>query len=243
MAFASIGTLGTGSSGSNNQSSMTLTTVTNAGVPGNLAVWILAMDNNQTTDGDEVAVTGVTDSAGNRWTKALEFTNGQGSAQAGHLCSMWYSVLLNALPIGATLTATLSNNTSRDVSTSSAWLFSIATNTVAIEATNTLANDAADPGSLTATTANIECLRIRGIGAETNSATALTNTASWTLFSSTQVGSPTAAGSAIRGEFIISTTTSAASDPTFVSADMASIYVAFKESTLSPKTLSSLGVG
>jgi len=113
----------------------------------------------------------------------------------------------------------------------SAWNYPITPDaTIVIEATNTLANDGADPGSLDATTANIACLRIRGIAGETNDTTALTVTSSWTAFTGNNTaGNPTASNMGVRGEFIISTGTGAASDPTYVAADHASVYVAFKE--------------
>lgn len=233
MAFANIGADGTAQSSTANQTSASVTLLADANI-GNLLVIIVAVDNNQTTDGDEGAVTSVTDSAGgNTWTKGLEFCNGQGSAQAGATCSLWSSVITNKITSGGTdVTVNFSNSTSRDKSVILANLFSIgAGSTVAIEATNSLANDGADPGSLNATTSNIECLRIRGIASETNSATALTTTTNWTLFTSGNQtsGGGSASNMAARGEFRISTGTSDASDPTFVAADTASVYVAFKE--------------
>lgn len=76
MAFASVGTLGTGLSSGNNQTSLVLTTSA-AAEAGNLVVLCVAVDNNQTTDGDSTAVSGITDSAGgNTWTRAKGFANG-----------------------------------------------------------------------------------------------------------------------------------------------------------------------
>jgi hypothetical protein len=89
MAIASVGTLGTAVNTGNNQASIVLTTSATLEA-GNLGVIVISVDNNQTTDGDEGAVSGVVDSAGNTWLKGAEFTNGQGTAQTGATCSVWY---------------------------------------------------------------------------------------------------------------------------------------------------------
>jgi hypothetical protein len=227
MAFASVRSEGTRNDITANQASTLTQPLT--GSVGEFFVLIVAVDNNQTTDGDEGAVTSVTQTA-NTWTKAAEFCNGQGGAQAGATCSVWYMQCTTAFS-SENATINFSNSASRDKSANTVWIFSVgAGNSVAVEATNTLANDGADPGSLNATTANIECLRIRGIAGETNSTTALTVTSGWTAFSSTQTtGGGSAANMAVRGEWRISTGTGDASDPTFTSADHASVYVAFKE--------------
>lgn len=227
MAFTALGAnSGSINSKTANQSSAAISRNLTLG---NLFVYIIAVDNNQTTDGDEGAVTSITDTSGNTWLKAAEFTNGQGSAQAGATCSIWYSVITSG---GATtITANFSNSASRDASACCIYDFSFDPgSTIAVEATNTLANDGADPDSLNAVTANIACLRVRGIAAETNSTTALTTTPGWTSFDNNQTsGGGSAANIAVRGEFIISTGTGAASDPSYAAADCASVYVAFKE--------------
>jgi hypothetical protein len=78
-------------------------------------------------------------------------------------------------------------------------------------------------------------LRIRGIGSELNSVVAITATASpaFTTWALTVRSSNAAGAQTVRAEHIISTTTSAASDPTYASADHASVYAAFEE-ILSP---------
>ena len=231
MAWASVGILGAVDNATANQASLVLTTGASALEAGNVGVLILAVDNNQTTDGDEGAVTGVVDSAGNTWSKAVEFTNGQGSAQDGATCSVWYVKAATQLAAGGTITASFSNSTSRDASAARVWEFTIgAGSTVSVETTNTLANDGADPGSLDAATASAEFLRIRAIASESDSLISMTNTASWTDMGRS-VADPgvSAIGQGIRGEFIISTGTGSASDPTLFSADHASVYVVLKE--------------
>ena len=230
MAFGSKGAGGSVGSATANQASITLTTATTNLAAGDLGVIIVCGDNNQTGDGDEGMVTSVTDSAGNGWVKAVEFCNGQGSAQAGSTCSMWFTNAKAALNTGGTITANLSNAASRDAMCLAAWYYTKAAGTVAARAFSaTLANDAADPGSLNVTTLNKEYLRIRGISSELNSVTAITVTATWTSWALTVRSSNAAAAQTARAEHIISTATSAASDPTYASADHASVYAAFEE--------------
>jgi hypothetical protein len=193
-------------------------------------VLIVATQNFQTTDGDEGAVSGVVDSSGDTWTKGGEFTNGQGTAQAGAVCSIWWCKKTNTLASGGTITASFTNATSRDESAATAWEFTCTAGaTVTREGSPaTLANDAADAGSLDVTTPNAEYLRIRGIASDLNSVTQMTATASWSLFSVQRSANVTGAQS-VRGEFRIVTGTNAASDPTVATADHASVYIALKE--------------
>lgn len=240
MAFAEIAGGAATQSALANQTLTPVRSYTESYPVGTLMLIFIACDNNQTTDGDEVAITNSTlvDFPGNVFTKAKAFTNGQGTAQAGATVELWWCVTtvainaLDAIPQG-----TFSNSASRDACVIGYKGFSIgAGKTVAIEGTPaTLANDAADPGSLNVTTANIECLRVRCIAAETNSSTALTVSPGWTALPSNQTASGGAtANIAFRGEFFISTATSGASDPTFTAVDSASVYVAFKEVATSP---------
>lgn len=227
--FLSAGSIGSSQSSTANQASFTLTT-TQAIAVGELAVIIVACDNNATVDGDEGAVTSITDPGGNTWSKAIEFCNSQGAAQAGATCSIWYTKATAQVNNGSNITVNLSNSASRDKTCATAWKWYLfGGSTLAVEATNTLANDAADPGSLDATTANLECLRVRGIAAESNSTTALTVTTDWTAFTGNQTaGGASASNMAVRGEWIESLGTGSVSDPTFVAADCASAYAAFK---------------
>jgi hypothetical protein len=230
MAWGSVGTLGTGLNTGNNHSSIVLTTTATLEA-GNVGVIIIATQNNQTTDGDEGAVSGVVDSAGNTWSKAAEFTNGQGTIQTGSVCSVWYVKAGAQLTSGGTITASLTNNSSRDESCCTAWEFTVgAGNFVGVAGTATLANDAADPGSLDVTTATSgEYLRIRGTSSELNSVTNWTATdGNWTVFSVTRSANVAAAQS-VRGEHRIVSGTNSASNPTLASADHASVYVALEE--------------
>lgn len=233
MAFSLKGAGGSANSATANQASTTLTTATTNGAAGDLAVLRIAVDNNQTTDGDESAVTSVSWTAGT-WVKAAEFTNGQGSAQAGATCSVWYCNLNAAFNTGGTITINFANAASRDASACALEYFTMAAGKKAsVEATNTLAADGAAAGSLDATTSNIACLRIRAIASESSTATALTKTAAFTavLGQNLTTGGGSASNMGVRGEYLISTGTGQASNPTAGagSVDHASVYVAFKE--------------
>jgi hypothetical protein len=230
MAFASVGTGGTTPNTGNNQATSSHTVATNNLTAGRLGVLLIAVQNSATGDGDQSSVNTMTDSAGNTWTKGVEYQNGQGTAQTGAVCSIWYCQAINNLNTGGTISWNFgANTTQRDESCSSLWIFSVG-GTVAVEGTpGGRADDAADAAALDVTTTNIECLRIRGIGAELNSATQMTATASWTLFTNNRSAN-TAAAQAIYGEHIISTGTGASSNPTLpATCDNASAYIAFRE--------------
>ena len=236
MAWVSVGTAGpSGLSVAADQSSATFTVGAGGIAEREVAVLTIACDNFQTTDGDEGAVTGVTDTAGNTWTKAVEFCNGQGAAQAGCTISIWYSQITSALVSTNTIVAALSNSTARDATVIGCWRFSIElTSTVSVEGTATLANDSADPGSLDVTTDNAKYLRIRATAGETNSVVGYTPTSGWSNMSAgedSRADSGTLLTSMIMvREYRISSETSFASNPSFTTgADFASAYVAFRE--------------
>jgi len=71
MPFSTGNTLGSAQSKTANQASTPLTTIAEA-VERSLAVLIVAVENNQTTDGDEGSVTSVTDTGSNSWNKVIE---------------------------------------------------------------------------------------------------------------------------------------------------------------------------
>lgn len=237
MAFAlkGAGSASTDWSITANQASFVLTTSTTVGAANDLAVLRYAVDNNATADGDEVAVTAVADSAGNFWQKAVEFTNGQGTAQTGATCGIWYCNLQNALAIGATITLTFSNATSRDAAAVGLEYFTKAAGFKAtINGTpGTLANDAASAGSLDVTTDGNSVLRIRATASESSDATAWTKTAAFTavLTQAVSTGGVSATNQGIRGEYLVATAINNASAPTggAGAVDNASVHVAFKE--------------
>lgn len=242
MAWSSVGQAGSAVSGGNNQASIAVTLNTQAGsgaAIGDLLVLTVAVDNASSSDGDEGAVTGVVDSGGvNVWSKAAEFCNGQGASQAGATCSIWYAPITSALTTAATVTASFSNNTARDATAANVWRFTASTGTPAVAATTWLAADAAQPGSIdiSAPVPGTSYIRFRGIASESTLTTALTTTAGWTTIG-TGRASATAAMS-YRGEFVISTATTQASNPTFsATPDHASVYALFVENAAPEKIM------
>jgi len=231
MPFTGEGNLGANGSTSNNQTTLVLTTAAQASV-GELVVLVYADDNIATADGTDNVIASITDNSTggpNNWQRAISFTNAQGASQAGATVDIWWAVITKQINSSGTITATFTNSTLSDATAVTARRFTFTGGSVAIEATNTLANDAADPGALDATTANIECLRIRGIAGEVGNNTSLTGTASWTVWANgNSATTGTTAEMCARAEHIISTGTGSSSNPTWVSCDNASAYVAFK---------------
>jgi hypothetical protein len=238
MAITSLGTLGTVGSVTANQASVVLTTSAAAEV-GHYVIIIVAVDNNATADGDEGAVTGVVDNAAggtNTWAKLAEFCNAQGAAQGGVTVSMWGARIVRQINSSGTITVSFSNATSRDASAVTAWEFNLGSGQT-LQLDGTPVTQAIDANTLTSgaamgiTTANAERLRVRGIGCESNSATAITVTTNWTAFTHIRSSSGTSAVNVFAdGEFRIVTATTGNSDPTHsTSADWASVYVTLQE--------------
>lgn len=234
MAFSDVASSTIGSqSKTANQASIVVTPLS-TWAAGKFCIIGIATDNFGTTDGAAAHISSIVDSLGNTWSLGSSYRAGRGSAQGGATVSLYYSLLTTGYNGSSdTVTFNLSNATSRDATGYSGRAFSIgAGSTVAVEGTPAqTATTAADPPSQNVTTANIECLRVRAIAAETDSG-GFSPTAS-PAFTSWSSG-PTSGGSAVtnmcfKGEYIISTGTGAASDPTGYTADQASIYVAFKE--------------
>lgn len=232
MAFASIGTLGSVNSKTANQTQLVLTT-TAAASAGRLVVVIVAVDNSAYAAGgnDNNGITGVVDSAGNTYTGFAVSNYGSGvAAQSLGVVGMFYSVLTNALASGGTITASFGATIAdRDASAATAWQFSIGSSSVAEEGRQTIT--AGLFPSMDVTTANIECLRIRGTSSEDNIGTTnWTPTSGWTAFSANgTTGGSATTNQAVRGEFHISTGTNDASNPSSV-GEHSNIYLALKES-------------
>lgn len=111
MAFASVGSIGTGSE-KTSDNSFAITTTATAEV-GNVVVVLVAIDNITTDPGAASAETTditVTDSAGNTYTRAVEFTNGNTTAGNSVTAGIFYSQLTSQLGSGGTITINLSGN-------------------------------------------------------------------------------------------------------------------------------------
>lgn len=226
-AWGSLNTLGSAQNKTSGTNNLVITTSAAAEV-GNAIVCVVAANNVGAADA-ETTEWSVADSAGNSYTRTVEFENAQGAAAAGASSGIHFSKVSTLLASGGTITFT--SVTANAAKAASCWEFSIgADSTISEEAQGTLANDGADPGSLNATTPNAAFLRLRAIAGETPSTTALTVTTSFTAITGNQTsGGGAATNMAVRGEFIISTATGAASDPTWVAVDIASTYAALKE--------------
>lgn len=215
-------------------SSNTLTIVSGFNISaGNnpMIVLTVASDNVVTTDGNTNTHTSMSDSVGNIYTKVREFTNGQGSAGAGVTVSVWYSVMTVNLATSTILTVNFSNSiTAKAVC--SALFSKTARATVDVASSIDLANDGADPGSLTLSgLVSREYVFIRAQGHERPAGDTLTGDSGYTLMN----GAGTSGGSAVTNmsvifEAVIKTATSETTDPSWSNvADEASIMAALYE--------------
>lgn len=232
MTIAHVAHLGNLASNTANQASATITTVVVAEV-GRLLVLAIAVDNHASVDGDEGAVSSVTDSAGNSWQKAGEWTNSEGSTQAGGTMSVWYCVVTSQIANGGTVTANFTNSTSRDAVAMTGNKFTISASAVEVAGLTRQSFDASDNGpaiTISGLTSG-EYLWWRSQSSEPGdnvSAPTTNYTAITRVFANTGV---TATSMSVIGEFRITTATSQTSDPSGVGAafNLAVVFVAFKE--------------
>ena len=112
MAFGTIGGFLNGSSKTSGTTVVTSINTTAGGLTaGSLVIVFVGKDNVSTTDGNTSEVSGISDSVGgNTYTALHEYCNSRGSANAGAVISIWYSILTNALLGTSTITATLSSS-------------------------------------------------------------------------------------------------------------------------------------
>lgn len=213
-----------------------------------IAVFSVAIDNKSTADGNTSDVTSVTDSKGNTWLKAGEFTNTVGgAANDGATIAVWYTLITNQLLD----TDTITSNYSASVTAKAAVAFylNIATgNTLSVAASSTLVNDNADAGSMTLSgLTSKEYLFVRAVASETDTQ-AITATANYSAISQAArsgTGGSEKGHMSYGSEFRVLTGTGDTSDPTMsdTTADRASLYVAFQEvppATSPPASTSSI---
>lgn len=153
MAWGAPSNIGTGR---NKASSTTVVLTTTVAIAADeVAVVIIAADNTSTVDGDNGEVSSITDSAGgNTWTKAREFTNSQGAANAGATVSVWFSKLTNGIALGGTITANF--GTARTAKAITGFKATVgAGNVVTVDADTAVAGDALDPPAMDLVTMNI----------------------------------------------------------------------------------------
>lgn len=239
MAWASVGRAGSTGNTGNNQATIDITLNGQVGTGANVSDVLIATfscDNDSTTTSgiDPGAVSGVVDSASNNWIKAREIQNGGGLSQSGAVCSIWYTHVDNALSTAAVVTASLTNNTFRDATAGIVWRFTNGTGALSLEETTFVTLGTSSCGSLDIdTSAKVsEHLRFRGVAAETT-VTAFTTTAGWTTIGTTRSGTAVGAEVAVFGEFLISSSANAPSNPSIsAAADQASILCVFENADL-----------
>ena len=226
MAWVDTGILVTGSG------KLSGTTVTpNSSSPsrsvGDVVLVFTAWDNTDTTDVNPTRLS-VTDGNGNTYTRVREFVNGQGSAATGAHVGLFYSIVTVAGSGQVTVTC----DTAQTAKAAMWRLFTFgAGSTIAIDAASDLANDAADPGSMSSSgLSSTERLYVRATALER--ATGGTWTVTSTFSTAGSIG--TSGGSAVTnmdcdGEYKIATSTGETSDPTATAVDCASIFVALGE--------------
>jgi hypothetical protein len=230
--------------GANNSWTITTTGVLNAG---ELGVIVLALDNTNTSDGDQNIVSSVTDSAGNTWSKAAEHQNGQSgqTLPGGTICSIWYVVATSTLNSGGTISVSFAANL--DARAATHWAFTKgASTTISVGGANTVQGDGINLPSLTLSgLTSREYLWIRGSSCETSSDSyvASTNFTAFTVTNAKSTGGASATNQCARGEYRIATATSQTTDPDQGNFDSASILVAFYEAAGGTITPSSVGGG
>jgi hypothetical protein len=215
-------------------SSQTSNPITTTCAAGRIVYVSIAKDNVATVDGETSEVINVTDSVGNTYQKAKEFCNSQGSANAGATVALWWSNTKTAL-VDAVDTVTVTYSSAITAKGFVVTSQSIgAGNGAEVEASTTLANDGADPGSMDLTVANISHSWMRVLAHERPTSDTFTKTAAYIGSDQTgTTGGGAASNMTVSREYDVFTGTSNPSDPAWNNAaDEASILVAFKEVTL-----------
>lgn len=224
--FAPQGSLGSGTNKAT-QTTVSTTTGVQIGV-GQLAIFVVGSDNEDSADGATALHTSVT-VAGHGATKLGEYTNAQGAANAGATVSLWYLVNTTGSTIAAASAIVATATVGKDAKVVQAHLFDWdQTYTVVADGLTTVADDAADPSSITATgTLDVPHLWVRAIAYETSNVAAgvLTPTAGWTSITGTgTTGGADSTNISVRFEYKVSSgTSSGASNPTGVAVDSASV--------------------
>lgn len=209
---------------------------------GNVAIVVCVGDNLVgAADGNSNTHSPVTDSGGNTYSKAYEWTRSGGVAADGVVVSLHYSKLTTGLTSGS---STITCNYGSSLTDRAMHLvdeFTITSgNVVSVvgssqgEAVNT-----ADAGSLTiGSLTSGEYLFVRAIGTESNAAISMTATTSYSLPGNPSDGCNNTTGGAESSDIgacseyrIMGSSTGDTSNPTLVDTtnDNASVYVAFQE--------------
>jgi len=219
---------GTGTSTTASQTSVSASNSNNWKINvGDLAIAVIAQQG--TATGDEGIVTSVTDSVGNTWTKAIEYSYFPTSWPNSACVSVWYCTVVNQITGSSTVTAHFTANSQHNASVIEVYGFLVAGGTAQLITTNKIGSNATTAGSLDGATSAISALRFRAFtSAEVGSVVAKTGNA-WnsTLAASGTTG--TNLQLMLRGEYGVSTGTGLASNPPASSAcAKSSVYLVFQ---------------
>lgn len=228
MAFGGRASIGTGTT-SAAATSTSLTTTATANV-GDIIVIRLAKNNAATADGVTNEFTGVTDSAGNTYTKRGEYTHSHGASGDGATVALFDCVVTTQLSSGGTITANHDSNT--DVCIAANKYTKGAGTTLAQAGTTQVIASDTIPGSLSLSgLTSREYLFIAASAEEEETGSATTVSSGYTasdVVVSTTAGSATS-NMTLRGEDRILTGTGSTSNMGGDSADHATIFVALYE--------------
>jgi hypothetical protein len=233
MAITSVGTLGTQNDRSRQELHLT---VGSTCAVNDLVVIAVAKANTSTTDGATNEVQSVTDPTGaNLWKKAGEYCNGQGSAGAGIVVAIWYSLITATISSGQKIYVFFDPGF-RDRSAATAWRFTAGGDKAiaVVSPVQTAATDAGTaPSQSISGLSSKEYLFLRAEAAEETVVGTFTVSSSFTKL--TAAVESDSNGAAINGEFRILTGTSATSAPSGTSAgkDRASLFIAMHETDAS----------
>jgi hypothetical protein len=204
---------------------------------GTLLIFVVAWDNTDTTDGNPTRLSVVDNAGGNTFTRLREFVNGQGSVAAGAHVGVFYSIL--AVQRDVLDGFNCNSDTARTAKAAHVYAFSVGSGvtSLAIDGATDLANDGADPGSMSLSSLpSAHRLYIRAIAREGDEQTGTATDGTWTLVG----GEATSGGSAVTNmgvlmEWKIATSTGETSDPAgglggaSVNRDHASVLLALSE--------------
>lgn len=204
---------------------------------GDFVLAIIGKDNTSTgADGDNGEVSSVTDNKGNTYTKLKEFSNTNAAAAGGATISVWGSVLTASLTNTDTVTFNFASCTAKAAIID---CFTIgAGSSVSVAGSATLANDAADPGSMTISSLpSQEYLFVRAVANEGIGTTYTPGTNYTLLTEANTTGGGAASNMGVAAGRRIFTGTGDTNDPTWEASDNASVYVALKEASSGAHTL------
>ena len=198
-----------------------------------------AWDNTDTADGETTRLS-CTDSAGNTYTKAVEFTNGQGAAAAGATVAVFFTDVTVDLPVGGTITVTC--DTARTVKVAAARWFdkTVRTNTTTAISYQTNAGDAADPASMTISgLPSREYLFFHAVGLEGLTTDVITYSTNYTSTNGdgTNNGGAADTNMNVRSEWrVLNWTGDSVDMGVSVARDYAQVFIAFREENVAAAT-------